>query len=489
MGVKLLLRHGNESVGLELRDGVYVIGREKPADVVIPHPTISSRHAELQIAGGEWLLRDVGSTNGTFVNQVQIRAATRITSSDDVRLGSVQVWFQPPDAAPAPAGKTAQVSPMRGAPQAAAAARNVAAKMPWTTRYFIAGTEALLFLLLLVFFIQTYYASSVAKQRLVSHYRMFANQYMHVLRAREAGVAIPAPLLDDALAEPIMVADPDGVILYPPNIPRTSKSPMLDGKTNRVYERAKYGMFTLPRLKSTTTGDNARSYPVRAGGELVGYVIAAPGKSDAASTKIPALMLVLSGATALMLLILMLRRVHNLVRNDLEAVRSRILPLANGLVDSLPRSTVMPELSNLTDEAERVISHVKRQGSGGAAAAREGGGDDIRAVVADLVGAADIPYCFVDGDFKVVSSAGLSAIDELGKAASGISLFDSGLSAVQSKELVQALGAARKDGAAELSLPLTRRGKPYEHRITIRAYRHPKSGAPILGILFNQVSR
>jgi len=43
----------------------YVIGRE--GHIYINDPTVSKQHAEIQIADGEVYLRDLGSTNGTFL--------------------------------------------------------------------------------------------------------------------------------------------------------------------------------------------------------------------------------------------------------------------------------------------------------------------------------------------------------------------------------------------------------------------------------------
>jgi len=43
----------------------YVIGRE--GHIYINDPTVSKQHAELQIVNGEVYLRDLGSTNGTFL--------------------------------------------------------------------------------------------------------------------------------------------------------------------------------------------------------------------------------------------------------------------------------------------------------------------------------------------------------------------------------------------------------------------------------------
>ena len=47
-------KHLDEAVDLpgdiELQDGVFAVGREEPADVVIPVPTVSGRHALLRIS-------------------------------------------------------------------------------------------------------------------------------------------------------------------------------------------------------------------------------------------------------------------------------------------------------------------------------------------------------------------------------------------------------------------------------------------------------
>ena len=45
---------------------VYQIGRDPAAHVVVDVPGVSWRHAELLVSAGQWLIRDLGSTNGTF---------------------------------------------------------------------------------------------------------------------------------------------------------------------------------------------------------------------------------------------------------------------------------------------------------------------------------------------------------------------------------------------------------------------------------------
>lgn len=50
-----------------------VIGRDPLCDIVLPDPGVSKRHAELRIENGELWLKDLGSSNGTYVNGVRIQ--------------------------------------------------------------------------------------------------------------------------------------------------------------------------------------------------------------------------------------------------------------------------------------------------------------------------------------------------------------------------------------------------------------------------------
>ncbi|GIW10562.1 MAG: hypothetical protein KatS3mg061_1619 [Dehalococcoidia bacterium] len=52
-----------------LRPGEYLIGRLPECEIALPHPTVSGRHARLRLTEGQVLIEDLGSTNGTAVNQ------------------------------------------------------------------------------------------------------------------------------------------------------------------------------------------------------------------------------------------------------------------------------------------------------------------------------------------------------------------------------------------------------------------------------------
>jgi pSer/pThr/pTyr-binding forkhead associated (FHA) protein len=47
---------------------------------------VSRRHAELRIVDGRWILRDLGSSNGTWVNGRRVMEA-EVAAGDDVSLG------------------------------------------------------------------------------------------------------------------------------------------------------------------------------------------------------------------------------------------------------------------------------------------------------------------------------------------------------------------------------------------------------------------
>lgn len=70
-----------------------VIGREQNCDVVILDPSVSRRHAEILHSDSGWLVRDIGSTNGTKINGVAT-TQSRIYSGDVLDLGKTRLEFQ-----------------------------------------------------------------------------------------------------------------------------------------------------------------------------------------------------------------------------------------------------------------------------------------------------------------------------------------------------------------------------------------------------------
>ena len=66
------------------------IGRAKDCDCVLAEPTVSRLHAELRRDGERWLLRDLGSRNGTRVNGLRLLEAIEVRPGDRVALGDAR---------------------------------------------------------------------------------------------------------------------------------------------------------------------------------------------------------------------------------------------------------------------------------------------------------------------------------------------------------------------------------------------------------------
>ena len=70
-----------------LEDGdTLTIGRQSDNQIAVVHPTVSRRHACIARKGENVVLKEAGSTNGTFVNGVKVSSAV-LKNGDIVRIG------------------------------------------------------------------------------------------------------------------------------------------------------------------------------------------------------------------------------------------------------------------------------------------------------------------------------------------------------------------------------------------------------------------
>ncbi len=83
---------GEHGVSLAERERA-LIGRAGSCDIVVPDPSVSRRHAEVAREGGRFYIKDLGSTNGTFVNGRRV-SRQLLADGDLIGLGKVTAHFR-----------------------------------------------------------------------------------------------------------------------------------------------------------------------------------------------------------------------------------------------------------------------------------------------------------------------------------------------------------------------------------------------------------
>lgn len=69
------------------------LGRSPACDVVLDDSTVSRQHARIDRKGGHYLVTDVGSLNGTYVNRVPVKRAEALADGDEIRIGIFRLVF------------------------------------------------------------------------------------------------------------------------------------------------------------------------------------------------------------------------------------------------------------------------------------------------------------------------------------------------------------------------------------------------------------
>ena len=79
------------SVRFVLSSDAMTIGRQ--GDIKLHHESVSRQHAKLELREGEWVLTDLESRNGTFVNRASVQRHV-LTPGDIIRFGRVTLRFE-----------------------------------------------------------------------------------------------------------------------------------------------------------------------------------------------------------------------------------------------------------------------------------------------------------------------------------------------------------------------------------------------------------
>jgi DNA-binding winged helix-turn-helix (wHTH) protein len=83
-----------ETREVALAEGENVIGRDPDGSLWIDHPSVSRRHACVQVTPAKVTLEDMGSKNGTFFNGKRITARVALSDGDEIRVGPETMVFR-----------------------------------------------------------------------------------------------------------------------------------------------------------------------------------------------------------------------------------------------------------------------------------------------------------------------------------------------------------------------------------------------------------
>ncbi|MFW9804566.1 MAG: FHA domain-containing protein [Candidatus Thorarchaeota archaeon] len=119
------------------------LGRERDNELVLTDPRVSRYHTLIELVGGQWIIRDLESANGTFVNGQRIDEGHPLSPDDRITVGDTELVFQP-----------SRVSSSTGAPLPPSRPRPARALIPpdtsprWGRSWVIGGGVLLLVILL-----------------------------------------------------------------------------------------------------------------------------------------------------------------------------------------------------------------------------------------------------------------------------------------------------------------------------------------------------
>lgn len=103
MELKLIVLAGaKEGTEIPLKKEKFFIGRAKECNLRAGSEAISRRHCAITRADGTWKVRDLGSRNGTHVNDVKIEQEVTLKVGDELRVGPLKFRIDSAEAKPAP---------------------------------------------------------------------------------------------------------------------------------------------------------------------------------------------------------------------------------------------------------------------------------------------------------------------------------------------------------------------------------------------------
>src|SRR5438093_10350063 len=104
---------GGEQKRLEFDKPEVTIGRVQGNDIILPKGNVSKRHSRIVLKDGKFIIVDLKSTNGTYVNGRKITSPLVIKPTDKIYIGDFILAVDEGEMAAQPSGPIASAPPAR----------------------------------------------------------------------------------------------------------------------------------------------------------------------------------------------------------------------------------------------------------------------------------------------------------------------------------------------------------------------------------------
>lgn len=92
---KLVIREpGKPLREFPLEKGPYTLGRDEENDIVVSDETVSRKHARIKFENGSFIIQDLKSTAGVYVNRKKIEGECKLNPGDDILIGSTEIEIE-----------------------------------------------------------------------------------------------------------------------------------------------------------------------------------------------------------------------------------------------------------------------------------------------------------------------------------------------------------------------------------------------------------
>lgn len=88
----IIIRHRKQRAGLILQETV-TLGRLDDCEVTLKSRGVSRAHARISLVDGRHVIEDLGSTNGTYVNDIRLHDPQPLQEGDEIRIGKIIITY------------------------------------------------------------------------------------------------------------------------------------------------------------------------------------------------------------------------------------------------------------------------------------------------------------------------------------------------------------------------------------------------------------